>query len=165
VGTPNGIGAFQPTGQARGGEKGSVSGNSGNSGGATAGLPIAHPGAPPTTTSSSAGSTAKPTIQLSRLALTLNAIVALNRVRPQVSRVAFAFTISAGARVRVTLAKRVRVRGHARWKLLRDSLTIAAARGRNRRHLAGHNTLAPGRYRLTLTPAHGAPRSIVFQIG
>jgi hypothetical protein len=67
--------------------------------------------------------------------------------------------------VRVTLAKRIRTRKHARWQVLRDSLTIAAASGRNSRRLSGRGVLSAGLYRLTLTPMHGAARSIVFQIG
>ena len=102
---------------------------------------------------------------LSALSLTRSAIVALNHRRPKASQVRFAFTISAAARVRVTLAKLVRIHGHARWQVLPSSLTIAATRGRNDNHLGGHNSLAPGRYRLMLTPVHGAARSLTFQIG
>jgi hypothetical protein len=119
--------------------------------------------------SSAGASTSTPTgnttIQLSGLALTLNAIIALNRTRPAVSQVGFTFILSAATRVRATLARRVRVHGHTRWAIMQGSLTIAAVRGRNRRHLRSRHTLAPGRYRLTLTPLHGTARSLVFQIG
>jgi hypothetical protein len=103
-------------------------------------------------------------IKLSAFALTPNALLALNRARPKVSALAFAFTLSAAADVRVTLAKRVRVRGHGRWKLVPGSLTFAAAKGPNHRRLINRDTLTPGRYRLTLTPRHGSAGSIVFQI-
>jgi hypothetical protein len=66
--------------------------------------------------------------------------------------------------VRVTLARRVRVHGHWRWQPLPNSLTIAAARGRNGHALGGRNTLAPGRYELTLTPVHGVARTVTFNI-
>ena len=69
-----------------------------------------------TTTSSTSG---RPTtIKLTAFALTPTALLALNRVRPKVSSVRFAFTLSAAARVRATLAKLVRVRGHDRWELV-----------------------------------------------
>ena len=76
----------------------------------------------------------------------------------------FAFTLNLAARVRATLAKLVRVRGHNRWKLVPGALTFAAAKGRNHRHLTKRDALTPGRYRLTLTPQHGSARSITFQI-
>jgi hypothetical protein len=66
--------------------------------------------------------------------------------------------------VRVTLAKRIRVRGRAQWKPLPGALTFAAIRGRNRRRLSSRNPLTPGRCRLTLTPQHGGARSITFQV-
>ncbi len=87
-----------------------------------------------------------------------NALVALNRTRPKVSLVAFAFTINVAVRVRVTLAKLVRSHGRAHWQTLRHSLTIAVRRGRNNRRLRGQGALTPGLYRLTLTPAHGTAR-------
>jgi hypothetical protein len=106
------------------------------------------------------------TIRLSAFALTRRALLALDRVQPKVSAVGFAFTLSAAARVRATLAKRIRVRGRNRWERLpADSLAFTAARGRNHGRLAGRGRLTPGRYRLTLTPQHGSARSLIFQIG
>jgi len=78
--------------------------------------------------------------------------------------VGFAFTLSAAARVRATLARRVRVRGHNQWRLVPGALTFTAIKGRNHRRLANRNALIPGRYHLTLTPQHGSPRSIVFHV-
>jgi len=183
VGTPNGIGAFQPAAQPEGGEKapggaGGAGGQGGGSGGAGAGSAGAGnaqaggggaggPGGPSQGTTSAPPATGRgaQTPALSALSLTRNAIVALNRVRPRVSLVGFAFTISAPARVHVTLSKRVRLRGRPRWQVLPDSLTLTAVGGANRHRLAGHDTLTPGRYKLTLRPAHGAARSIVFLLG
>jgi hypothetical protein len=168
VGTPDGIAAFQPpAGGENQTEKGVSTGPSGSSGGQNNGT--ASPGGSPATVSSPVASatatTSVTTIQLSRLALTVNAIIALNRNRPRASQVGFTFTLNAAARLRVVLSKRVRVHGHVRWQTLRDSITIAAAGGRNSHRLSGHNVLASGLYRLTLSPVHGAARSIVFQIG
>jgi hypothetical protein len=103
--------------------------------------------------------------QISALALTLRALIALDTGRPRVRQVAFAFNLNATAKVRITLAKRVRVRGHTRWQTMGRSLTITARAGRTSGHLGGHDVLAPGVYRLTATPAHGAARSVPFQIG
>jgi hypothetical protein len=179
VGTPNGIEAFQPPKeppgekgkgpeeQSKGGSgegTGSGGGGSPTSGqsSSSAGSSSGGPSIGETTTTASTGNAP---VQLSALALTLKALIALNSSRPKASQVAFAFTINTATQVRVTLAKRIRTRKHARWQVLRDSLTIAAASGRNSRRLSGRGALSAGLYRLTLTPMHGAARSIVFQIG
>jgi len=57
------------------------------------------------------------------------------------------------------------VRGRTRWQTLPATVTITAAKGRNGRRLSAHVALAPGRYRLTLTPARGAARTLTFTIG
>ncbi|HEY2200998.1 MAG TPA: hypothetical protein VGH56_03860, partial [Solirubrobacteraceae bacterium] len=115
--------------------------------------------APPT------GSIQSPIVPLiSGLALTRTAIAALNHGRPKTSSVGFIFTLSAAARVRAALAKRIRVRGRGQWKPLLGALTFTAVKGRNRRHLTSRNPLPSGRYRLTLTPQHGSARSLVFLI-
>ncbi len=105
-----------------------------------------------------------PTIKLTAFALTPTALFALNRARPKVSYGHFAFTLSAAARVRATLAKLVRVRGHEQWVLVPGSLTFTAIKGSNQRHLTSHDGLTPGSYRLTLTPQHGSARSITFRV-
>ncbi|HXN37377.1 MAG TPA: S53 family peptidase [Solirubrobacteraceae bacterium] len=107
----------------------------------------------------------RPAIRLSDLALTLSALIGLNHSHPRISQVGFAFDISAPARVRVSLAERVRAHRHARWQTLPGSLTLSASAGHNSRRLSGHRTLAAGDYRLTLTPSGGATRSLDFQIG
>ncbi len=141
---------------------------SGGSGGETreafAGLslpPGAQPAGPPL---SIAGPSAILPV-LSALALTRNATIALRHDPARISRIAFAFTLNVPARVRVTLAEQVLAHGHTRWQVLPDSLTVAAARGRDSAHLRAHGTLSPGRYRLTLTPLRGRSRSIRFRVG
>jgi hypothetical protein len=131
---------------------------SSSSGGGSSGVTIPGPNAPTTVTTD-----ASP--RISSLALTLKALLALNQARPRMSRIAFAFTISAVAPVNVTLTKRVRLHGHTRWALVHRPLTIAALSGRNSQHLSGAGVLSPGAYRLTLAPADGPTRSIVFKIG
>jgi hypothetical protein len=188
VGTPNGLSAFQPRGLSEGGEEGSAN-TGGNSGGGGAGgggggqgsgssngegagssapgsaTPGSSGNAPgPATPRSSSGSHALTPV-VSALSLTRGAIVALNRVRPGVSLVGFSFTISIAARARISLARRVRSRGRVRWQLLPHSFTVAAAMGRNSRHLRGRGALVPGEYRLTVAPVSGRAQSIVFLIG
>jgi Subtilase family len=114
-----------------------------------------------TTLSIAAGA---PTIKLTAFALTPSALISLNRVRPKVADVDFVFTLSVATRVRVSIAKRVRVRGVEQWVLIPGSVTFTATRGRNRRHLSSRDGLTPGSYRLTLTAQHGSARSITFQI-
>jgi hypothetical protein len=192
VGTPHGIEAFKPLlpaeteqlseleaeerahaearaaeervtkeqGEAEGSSKSTASsGTSGSSVGTSAG------GAPPTTQTTPAPTPTQTTVRISKLALTLKALLALNRSRPKLSQLGFAFTINAATRVSVSLAKRVRVHGHARWALVRRPATIAAIAGRNVRNLSGSGTLGAGAYRLTLTPSHGAGLSLVFKLG
>ncbi len=105
------------------------------------------------------------TIKLTAFALTPTALLALDRPRSKVSSIAFAFTLSTGARVRATLTKLVRVHGHKRWVSLPGALTFNATKGRNRQHLASSKTLVPGRYRLTLAPQGGAAPTLTFQVG
>jgi hypothetical protein len=118
-----------------------------------------------TTGSSSGAGASQPTIELTAFALTPTALLALNRARPKVSSVHFAFTISAAVRVRATLAKLVRVLRHNRWELIPGALTFSATKGRNRSSLTSHRALTPGRYRLTLTPERGAARTLTFKVG
>ncbi len=107
----------------------------------------------------------KPSVELSALTLTRAALIALNRSRPKMSQVGFQFTINLTAQVRATLARRIRSHRHNRWSPLHHSLTFTAAGGHDSRRLGGGTVLAAGVYRLTLTPVHGAARSLVFAIG
>ncbi len=142
-------------------------GGAGSKGNPTVSVPIGvvppHstlPTQPPTTPGTSAIAPI-----LSAPTLTRTATAALRHGRPRASRVAFAFTLNVGARVHVTLAKLIVAHGRKRWQTLPYSFTIAGAPGRDRAHLNAHRTLAPGRYRLTLAPAHGTARTLTFKIG
>ncbi len=115
-------------------------------------------------TAGSAAASSK-TIRLTALALTPYALLSLRSVKPKIRAVGFAFTLSAAARVHATLAKLVRVSGRELWQLVPGSLSFAAIKGRNRRHLTNHSALSPGRYRLTLKPQNGTAQSIIFLIG
>jgi len=161
VGAPNGLAAFRPGESAE--SEGDALAERGSADPAPTNTPSGG-GAQPR----SAGNNTLPrrpaAIRVSDLDLTLTAIEALNHGWPAISRVAFAFTLSARTRVRIALAKLVRRRGHWRWQVLRDSITIPASKGRNRAHLHARGRLAPGRYRLTLTPVHGDPLSLVVYI-
>jgi hypothetical protein len=110
----------------------------------------------------SSGGTGQSAVRLSALTLTARASAVIARGLPTLSQVAFAFTLSAPARVRITLSRQVRLHGHLRWGSVPGEFTLAAATGRDRAHLHGQGTLAPGRYRLTLALARGSARSIVF---
>jgi hypothetical protein len=114
---------------------------------------------------SSAGTSGQAAVRLSQLALTARASAVIAGGLPTLSQVAVAFSLSAPARVRVVLSREVRLHGRLRWVLVKHaSLTLAAARGRDRLHLDGRETLPTGRYRLTLTPVHGGARSLMFRL-
>jgi hypothetical protein len=179
VGTPIGLAAFQPVpGEIGGSEEGSGSGGGGNGGsgaggsggtanpgGGAGGLPGASSGStsPPAGSHTPAASGSKVTV--TRLSLTLGAVIALNRNRPALSTIAFTFALSAAARVRITLARRIRVHGRWHWSTLPGANAIAARAGANHARLSGRGALPSGLYRLTLTPAHGIARSIAITIG
>ncbi len=119
----------------------------------------------PSGASAGPGGSAGRTVHLSRLALTARASAVIARGVPTLAQVAFAFTLSAPARVQVTLSRQTRVHGRLRWGSAPGALTLNVAAGRDRTHLRGRSALSPGRYRLTLAPAHGGARSIVFVLG
>jgi hypothetical protein len=100
---------------------------------------------------------------LSRLRLTARATSGLKRSKPSISTVAFSFTLSAPAKVRVTLVKQVSSHGHKRWTTLPNSLMVSVGRGLVSRSLTGRNSLSPGRYRLTAKPLTGRSRSIYLR--
>ncbi|MFI5005172.1 MAG: S8 family serine peptidase [Solirubrobacterales bacterium] len=134
----------------------SPSGSGGGAGGRSSGL-SSH-------TSAGIGGRAASAVRLYHLALTARASAVIARRLPTLSQVAFAFTLTARAHVRATLFRRTLLRGRTHWASAAGTLTLSAAGGRNRAHLRGSHPLAPGRYRLTLAPAHGARRSIVFVV-
>ena len=153
LGTPDGIGAFQPP----------VSESGGTTGPAGPAPEISDGRGP--TLSTTGSSAAIP--ELSALTLTRAALLALADARSRVgiSAVAFSFILSMPAKVRVTLAKRVVSHGRRRWQTLPDSLTVSGAGGRDHARLSARGRLAPGLYLLTLTPAPGLARSITLRVG
>jgi hypothetical protein len=180
VGTPDGIGAFELT---SGQEPEGASGNpeeapskvteepQGEPSGGGASKAEAGQTATPTTSQSTVTTPPLPqvgaaSIRVSGLTLTLNAVVALNRSNPKPSSIGFTFSLSAPARVRITLARKKRVRGHIRWASVVGARIIAASVGHNRASLTGrHRRLAQGSYRLTLAPAGGVGQSLMIVIG
>jgi hypothetical protein len=159
LGTPDGLSAFEPASEEE------------SSAGAGAGASSGSPGTstPISTTSASPQSSPPPspsaTAAISRLALTLHALIALNTSRPKIGALAFTFVLNVAAHVRASLEQRVGKHGHQRWKVLVRPPTVAAAAGGNAGRLGGHTVLGTGTYRLTLAPVHGVSRSIVFSIG
>ena len=157
VGTPNGLAAFQPP----------VSGGGSGGGVEPAVTPAPSIVSPPATGTSSPGpvaATPASTPVVSALKLTRSALAALTRPRAKVSKVGYAFTINAAARVRLTIAKRIRVHGHLRWKNISTPITFTTARGSHTARLTGRTALPRGQYQLTLTPERGTARSVAFQI-
>ncbi len=158
VGTPNGLAAFKPA----------VPGGSGGQPAVIPAAPAASGSEPPPTGTSSPGGgdeapvTAKPAV--SALFLTRSALTAL-RKRPRVAQLGFAFTLNVSALVRVTFARRVRVRGRLQWRTISTPLSFSARGGSQTRRLTARTLLPHGRYRLTVAPEHGAGRSIVFWSG
>jgi hypothetical protein len=171
LGTPDGLGAFEPTGAPEPVE------NEEQEEEEEFGFPPApkrvippapaQPVTPPRVgPSATAPYTGAPLVPaLSSLSLTRSAIIALNRRRPKVSQLNFAFNSTAIAQVHVTLSKRVRVKKRGVWHPLPDSMTITALTGANHHALRGHSVLAAGNYELTLAPVNGVARSLTFQIG
>jgi Subtilase family len=152
LGTPNGLAAFEPT------EAPPESHPEESTSAQSSPQPASQP--PPIATP-----LVKPGIRLSHLALTLAALIALNRSHPRMSQVGFAFEISTSARIRVTLARLVRAHRHTRWQALPGALTFLANAGRDSRKLSGRRDLSAGDYRLTLTPVGASAQSLDFQIG
>ncbi len=168
VGTPNGLGAFkviatpaksQGTQGASpaGGSEGSLgaSATAGGSAGATGGA---------TTPIKTNIRPAPAPARISALALTADARSALRRDRFTLSQLAFICTLSRATTVRVTLSIKVRSGAHIHWRTLHTSLTFSALKGLNRRRLHGAGALRPGLYRLTLTPAGGAARTLAIRV-
>ena len=160
LGTPDGLSAFEPSAETQaptgaGGPASSVS-PAASTAFSTASAAPQSPVSPPVNA---------PAVELSRLALTLHALTALNTSRPKIDALAFTFMLNVAAHVQASLEGRVGKRGHQRWKVLEHPLTIDAADGRNSQRLGGRGVLTAGTYRLTLTPLHGTARSIVFKIG
>jgi hypothetical protein len=123
------------------------------------------PPAPPAPTGGGSTTVAPGTMQLTGLSLTIRALVALNTRHPRISQVGFQFSSSAAGRVTVTLARRRRAHRRIVWAGVARTMSISVAAGRTSRHMTGRSPLPAGLYRLTLAPAHGAARTLLFQIG
>jgi hypothetical protein len=162
VGTPNGIGAFQPGAGAKQEEPAHESAKP--SPGVGSGSPaVSEPPAP-----AAAAPAPPPAVLVARvwaLALTRSAIIALDELRPRVLRLGYAFSLNAPAQVRITLSHWTRVRRHRRWVMIARPVVISAAPGRVSGRLRGTHAITPGRYELTVTPGGGRPDSLVFQVG
>jgi hypothetical protein len=182
VGTPSGLGAFQPGNGSFGAstsEAGAVGGQNGTdagggSGAAAAGEAGAAPPASGRTRSHHArprhSSTRVPGVRLSSLRLTRRALAALHRSHASTTGMSFSFTLNAPSPVRVSLDRlttagaRKDTATRARAGALTSSFELAARKGRNQWSMRGTGTLVPGRYRLTVAPAAGAARSLVIVV-
>lgn len=185
VGTPNGIGALEPVSEpsiptppaCKPSKSGTVGGGGGGGGGQVPpgkeGPSSGAPGEGSTqtnrteSTTTTTTSTAKPaqvaaTAKVLSLSLTHRALTALRRLAPLVSQVAFTFKLSAASTIHVALAKQVRVKGREQWRTLPYSISFAGHKGQGSHSLSARRKLAAGRYRLTLSLAHGGQRSIAF---
>lgn len=110
------------------------------------------------------GSDGADSVAVSDLKLTARATAALAHHLPTASAIAFSFTLSAAANVRVTIVRQTSTSGHKHWATLPDSLTLSLIRGHVARSLKGHNHLSAGRYRLTVKPAGSHSRSIYLSV-
>jgi hypothetical protein len=157
VGTPNGLLAFQPTLEEETNAPPKAEPPAGSGTNTTAPAPAAGPPPPP-------APPAPASVRISRLALTFKALVALNRGHARLSQVGFGFSINLPARVRASLAKGLRTHGHLRWRAVRAGAMFNVPGGYNDRRLAGRTRLPAGVYRLTLSPASGTGRSVLFHV-
>lgn len=115
-------------------------------------------------TSPTTGSDSANPVAVSHLELTARATAALARRLPSASAVAFSFTLSASANVHVAIVKQTGAGEHKHWIALPDSLTLPLGAGHVARSLKGHNHLSAGRYRLSVRPTGGHPRSIYLSV-
>lgn len=166
-------GTKETSGEELSGETGSqetgASTQSGSGGGSGQTLPGAGVGEGESKLPSVLGKTASSKVRLTGLALTPRARAAIAERRRAISEIALTFKLSAAARIRVTLARRLQLGGHWRWVARPGSFTVAARGGRRRVSLRGHSMLPPGLYRVTLAvggdPINGAARSLAFVLG
>jgi len=166
VGTPNGIVAFEPGGVDPAGSEPPENEEGGPATG-TSPAPASSLPAPPAQQAPPAASTSsQPIPVLSELELTHGALIAATHALARVFTVEFSFRMSIHDSVRGSLALQRTVHGHAVWITLpkAKALEIAAHSGNNYARMPAHGKLTPGIYRLTLTPARGVSRSIVFRV-
>lgn len=104
--------------------------------------------------------------QILSFAIAQSATGKLHGHDPLMDEVAFRFKLSLAAPVKVTLARLLRSRARKTWyELSKGAVAFSASAGVSREHLDGHAGLAAGTYRLTLSLADGASRSIDFTTG
>jgi hypothetical protein len=103
-------------------------------------------------------------VRLSRLRLTRATVAALSHHNVRAAQIRFSFTLSSPDKVRVRLARAHSRTGHVHWSAMADSVTLAAARGRDRGHLYATNVLVAGSYRLTLSARNGGSRALIIHI-
>lgn len=101
--------------------------------------------------------------RLTSLALTHAGLQALRRRHPRISSVSFVFTLTTAAKTTAVLQTRSHAAGHAGWRTV-SQITLTGKRGGNVVHLSAHATLPAGYARLTLSPTHGAKRTIAFSV-
>ena len=168
VGTPHGILAFVPTGKEGGEEEPPLEEEEGEEKPEEQPPPVKRKPVNPTPVQPAPAPpvavVASTTPVISSLGLTIRAVIALDARRPSASKIAFSFMLSSAAKVQAKLARRIRTHHHTHWSTVGTTATVAAISGRNNAKLAGRRTLAPGLYRLTVTPLTGASRSILFHI-
>ncbi|HEX3511714.1 MAG TPA: S53 family peptidase [Solirubrobacteraceae bacterium] len=156
LGTPDGLAAFQAV------TPSAPAVESGSSNKSSTQAPPAAPAAP---VAPAPAVTPAPAPSLSGLELTVAAIVALNRPRARIAAVSFAFSSNTIVSVRATLARRVRRHRRLMWATVGAATTLLALPGRDAGRFTGRHMLRRGSYRLLLTPARGAARSIEFKLG
>jgi hypothetical protein len=173
VGTPDGIAAFKASSEGAGSEPEQPGSGEGTghveSGGTHTEASGAPESAPPTTTPAAPSEVVRTpvsaTTEISGLSLTLHAVLALNTARPRISQVGFVFDDSRAGRVRIALTRRARSHRWMAWAGVARVETVYVPAGRTSRRLAGGAALRNGLYRLTVTPAGGTVKSLLFQIG
>ena len=177
VGTPDGLGAFQPGNgsfASSPNEAGAVGDQSGTDAGGRGAAAAGEAGTDPPPASGQApgngGRSRRPSVRLSALRVTSSALAALRRAHSNTKNMSFSFTLSAPSPVRVTLARltpagaRKDTATRARAGALTSSFELAARKGRNQWNVRGTGSLVPGRYRLTVAPAAGAAHSLVIGV-
>lgn len=130
--------------------------------GGAPGAPVMPPVLPPSGPPGAGTASSSPVI--SALNLTLRALLALDTHRPPASRVAFYFMLNSASRVHISLSRRVWSHHRPRWITVGPPATVSAIPGRNGARLRGRRALAPGLYRLSVTPLSGHSRAIFFHI-
>ncbi|HTU77971.1 MAG TPA: S8 family serine peptidase [Solirubrobacteraceae bacterium] len=163
LGTPAGLGAFEPPAQEAETETETGGGGEEPAPAPPALAPVVERSLRPP---ASVSSVSPPTqVRLAGLALTVKALFALNASHPKISQIGFTFVSNLAVRVGVSLQKLTSKHRHTRWRPLIRTLAVKAVSGRNSGRLTGRRALGAGTYRLLLTPANGAGDALEFKIG